>query len=218
MTRILHLSWIALFALPLWAGEYVVLGHGFRLHADRHEVSGGTIRIFEAGGVTEMPASAVVTFEQEDAPAPEAPKPPDVAPETASSSTTVSPQELAAEAAKRFSLPESFVRSVMRAESGFEPEAVSPKGAVGLMQLMPETARQLGVDPANPRENATGGAQYLRDLLAKYENDPNQVLLALAAYNAGPGAVERYHGVPPFRETRLYILRVLRDWDQSGMK
>ena len=106
----------------------------------------------------------------------------------------------------------------MRAESGFAPAAVSPKGAVGLMQLMPETARQLGVDPANPRENAAGGAQYLRELLAKYEKDPNQVLLALAAYNAGPGAVERYHGVPPWRETREYILRVLRDWDQSGGK
>ncbi len=106
----------------------------------------------------------------------------------------------------------------MRAESGFEPAAVSPKGALGLMQLMPETARQLGVDPADPRQNAAGGAQYLRELLAKYESDPNQVLLALAAYNAGPGAVERYRGVPPWRETREYILRVLRNWEPSGSK
>jgi len=80
---------------------------------------------------------------------------------------------------------------------------------------MPETARQLGVNPNNSKENAEGGAQYLRDLLARYEDRPDQVVLALAAYNAGPGAVERYHGVPPYRETRQYILKVLRYWDQS---
>jgi soluble lytic murein transglycosylase-like protein len=125
------------------------------------------------------------------------------------------PEELAAEAAKKYSLPESFVRSVMKVESGLRQEAISPKGALGLMQLMPETARQLGVDPKNSKENAEGGAQYLRDLLARYEDRPDQVVLALAAYNAGPGAVERYHGVPPYRETRQYILRVLRYWDQS---
>jgi soluble lytic murein transglycosylase-like protein len=233
MNRILHLSGIAALALPLWAGEYVVLGHGFRLHADRHEVSGGIVRIFSAGGVTEMAASAVEGYELEDAPAPESPvreQRQESAGGTACATRAnvgqaeppaqacPSPQELASEAAKKYSLPESFVRSVMRAESGFEPTAVSPKGAVGLMQLMPETARQLGIDPSNPRENAAGGAQYLLELLAKYEHDPNQVILALAAYNAGPGAVERYHGVPPFRETREYILRVLRNWNQSGIK
>ena len=118
-------------------------------------------------------------------------------------------------AAGKYGLPEEFVRSVMRAESALRQEAISPKGAVGLMQLMPETARTLGVDPKNAKENAEGGAQYLRDLLARYENRPDQVLLALAAYNAGPGAVERYHGVPPYAETRQYILRVLKYWDQT---
>jgi soluble lytic murein transglycosylase-like protein len=103
----------------------------------------------------------------------------------------------------------------MKAESAFHPEALSPKGAMGLMQLMPDTARMLGVDPADPRQNADGGARYLHDLLSKYEDKPDQVLLALAAYNAGPAAVEKYHGVPPFRETREYILRVLKNWDQS---
>jgi soluble lytic murein transglycosylase-like protein len=86
------------------------------------------------------------------------------------------------------------------------------------MQLMPATARTLGVDPNDPNQNAEGGAAYLRDLLAKYENDPNQVLLALAAYNAGPAAVERYHGVPPYAETRQYILQVLKNWNQTGNK
>jgi soluble lytic murein transglycosylase-like protein len=131
------------------------------------------------------------------------------------SPTAVStPREYATQAARKFALPESFVSSVMRAESGFRQDAISPKGATGLMQLMPETAKQLGVDAANPRQNAEGGAQYLRELLGRYEDHPDQVLLALAAYNAGPGAVERYHGVPPFRETREYILRVLKNWDR----
>ena len=84
------------------------------------------------------------------------------------------------------------------------------------MQLMPDTARTLGVDPKVPQQNAEGGAQYLRELLARYEDNPDQVLLALAAYNAGPGAVEKYHGVPPYRETREYILRVLKNWDRQN--
>jgi soluble lytic murein transglycosylase-like protein len=126
----------------------------------------------------------------------------------------LNPLALAAGAARKYSLPASFVESVMRAESGFQASALSSKGAIGLMQLMPETARQLGVDPKVPKENAEGGALYLRDLLAKYEKDPDQVLLALAAYNAGPAAVERYHGVPPYVETRQYILRVLKNWER----
>jgi soluble lytic murein transglycosylase-like protein len=128
------------------------------------------------------------------------------------------PQELAAEAAKKYLLPDSFVQSVMKAESGFQSNVVSAKGAIGLMQLMPDTARGLGVDPSDPHQNAEGGAEYLRELLARYESNPDQVLLALAAYNAGPAAVERYHGVPPYRETRQYILRVLKNWDHATDK
>jgi soluble lytic murein transglycosylase-like protein len=125
---------------------------------------------------------------------------------------------MAAAAAKKVRIPDAFIRSVMKAESGFHADAVSPKGAIGLMQLMPGTAQELGVDAKNPHQNVEGGAEYLRELLAKYEDDPNQVLLALAAYNAGPAAVDRYHGVPPYRETREYILRVLKDWDREGSK
>jgi soluble lytic murein transglycosylase-like protein len=124
----------------------------------------------------------------------------------------LSPAALAEGAAHKYSLPAEFVTGVMRAESGLNPAALSPKGAIGLMQLMPDTARDLGADPSKPAENADAGTRYLRDLLAKYENDPNQVVLALAAYNAGPAAVEKYHGVPPYRETREYILRVLKAW------
>jgi len=201
-------------APPVWAGEYVVLGSGLRLHADRHEAEGGTVRIYSAGGVVEMAETAISGYELEEVVTMPIPTPaPAVA--TAPVPKPQTPEDLAAQAAKKYLLPDSFVRSVMRAESGFQPNAVSPKGAIGLMQLMPDTARELGVDPRNPSQNVDGGAQYLRALLAKYENDPNQVLLALAAYNAGPGAVDRYHGVPPYRETREYILRVLKNWDQS---
>jgi soluble lytic murein transglycosylase-like protein len=213
--RILHLIGIFLLALPLWAGEYAVLANGFRVHVDRHEVDGTRIRLYSDGGFTQIPASAIVSFEQEEgvAPPPALPTTPAPAPPIPAAPPT--PAELASHAAQRYALPESFVRSVMKAESGFHPDARSPKGAIGLMQLMPDTARVLGVNPNNPKENAEGGAQYLRDLLAKYEGDPDQVLLALAAYNAGPGAVEKYHGVPPYRETREYILRVLRNWDRQ---
>jgi soluble lytic murein transglycosylase-like protein len=219
---LLHLMWAAVVPItltaPVWAGEYVVLGSGFRLHADRHEVDGGVARIFSAGGVVEMPVTVIAGYEQEDIAATVSTPPVAVA-SAAPAAVTAQPQtpeELAAQAAKKYSLPDSFVRSVMKAESGFQPNALSPKGAIGLMQLMPDTARELGVDPRDPHQNADGGAQYLRELLARYESDPDQVLLALAAYNAGPGAVDRYHGVPPYRETREYILRVLKNWDQSG--
>jgi soluble lytic murein transglycosylase-like protein len=215
MKRTLHLISVLALAAQVWAGEYVVLGSGLRLHADRHEIEAGTVRVYSGSGVVEMPETAVTAFEQEEfvaeAAAPVAP----AVPEPAAVPEPRNPEELAAWAAKKYALPGSFVRSVMKAESGFQANAVSPKGAIGLMQLMPATARQLGVDPRDPHQNADGGAQYLRDLLAKYESDPNQVLLALAAYNAGPGAVERYHGVPPYRETREYILRVLKNWDQK---
>ncbi len=203
-------------AAPVWAGEYVVLENGFRLHADRHEVEGGAVRIFSGSGVVEMPESSISRYEQEEFVAPIPPAPAAVNPHALTTSVPDTPAELAKQAAKKYLLPDAFVRSVMKAESGFQADAVSPKGAIGLMQLMPETARELGVDPRDPHQNAEGGAQYLRDLLAKYESDPDQVLLALAAYNAGPAAVERYHGVPPYPETREYILRVLKSWDQNA--
>ncbi len=218
--RIFHLigvAGLALLAPALHAGEYAVLGNGFRLHVDRHEVDGSKVRLYSAGGFSEMPSASIVGFEAEEVAVVKSDSPPEMdRPKGPSHIET--PAELAAAAAVKFSLPVSFVKSVMRAESGFQPTALSPKGAIGLMQLMPETARQLGVDPSNPKQNAEGGAQYLHDLLAKYEQDPDQVLLALAAYNAGPAAVDRYHGVPPYRETREYILRVLKNWDRSDGK
>jgi len=113
------------------------------------------------------------------------------------------------EAARKYSLPANLLRGVIRAESNFQPMAVSRAGAQGLMQLMPGTARELGVDnPFDIEQNVDGGARYLRKMLDRFGGD---IKLALAAYNAGPGTVERYGGkIPPYRETEGYINRVLR--------
>ncbi len=204
-------------ALPLAARESIVLKTGFELQADRHEIAGETIRVFSDGGVTEFPASQVVRVDAIDDPAPAPGAQPAAAPAPVAAPlkpqpADPSPAALARSAAEKYALPAEFVAGVMKAESGLNPAAVSPKGAIGLMQLMSDTARDMGADPTKPQENADAGTRYLRDLLARYENDPNQVVLALAAYNAGPAAVEKYHGVPPYAETHDYILRVLKAW------
>jgi soluble lytic murein transglycosylase-like protein len=111
-----------------------------------------------------------------------------------------------AEAEGRYDVDAALIRSVMQAESAYNPLAVSPAGALGLMQLMPELAAEYGVeDPFDPRENIMAGARYLRWLLDRHDGN---VGLALASYNAGPGAVTKYGGIPPFRETRNYVVRV----------
>jgi soluble lytic murein transglycosylase-like protein len=111
---------------------------------------------------------------------------------------------------RKYQVKTAFVKSIIAAESGFSPGIVSPKGAVGLMQLMPATAREFGADPAVPEQNVEAGTHYLSWLMQRYANRRDQLPRTIAAYNAGPGAVERYRGVPPYRETRKYVSRVLR--------
>jgi len=182
-----------------------VLSNGFRIHADRHEVTGPVVRLYAGGGVTEIPATGVAGFEAEE----EIPRLPATAPVGAAS---VSPDELVAAAAGRNGLPAELVRSMVSAESGYRADAVSPKGAIGLMQLMPSTAREYGADPRDPKQNVEAGTHYLRDLLLKYDGSVSH---ALAAYNAGPGVVDRYHGVPPYRETQAYVARVIRKYQKK---
>jgi soluble lytic murein transglycosylase-like protein len=113
------------------------------------------------------------------------------------------------DAAREHNVDPAMIFSVMAAESSMARNAVSPKGAIGLMQVMPETARELGYDPSKWQENIRAGTVYLGMLLARYRHMKNGVQLALAAYNAGPTAVARYKGIPPYRETRKYVRRVL---------
>lgn len=119
-------------------------------------------------------------------------------------------QALIRGAAEKHRVPAAFVKSIVAAESNFNCEVISSKGAIGLMQLMPETARQYGADPSIPEQNVDAGTHYLRVLMDKYHRYSNSLPRVIAAYNAGPGMVDRYHGVPPFRETRRYVVRVLR--------
>jgi soluble lytic murein transglycosylase-like protein len=113
------------------------------------------------------------------------------------------------EMAEKYRVPAEFVKSIVAAESNFNSEAVSSKGAIGLMQLMPETARAWGGDPTIPKQNIEAGTRYLGFLINHYRKSRKPLTCAIAAYNAGPAAVDRYHGVPPFPETRGYVARVL---------
>jgi soluble lytic murein transglycosylase-like protein len=179
--------------------EIALLSSGLTLKLDGHRVEDGlVVLVLKGGGEMGVPPAALRGF-----------VPDEVLDEVAVPSGG-DLREIAAAAARRHGLDPELVVAVVSVESGFRPEAVSPKGAQGLMQLMPRTAASLGVEDAfDPAQNLDGGARHLGQLLTLYGGD---VARALAAYNAGEGAVQRHGGVPPYRETRAYVKKVLEQY------
>ena len=217
-------------AIPLRAGELVTLSNGFAQVCDHHEVIDGKYRLFtgrDSRSYIEFPLEQIVGIELvPDPPAPPpTPDTPDagpVAPAGANSRAMSAPPEakltpadlhqMLATAGTAHNLDVDLLASVVKAESGGNVRAVSRTGARGLMQLMPGTAADLGVeDSFRPEQNVRGGSAYLDSLLTKYNDN---VALALAAYNAGPAAVDKYHGIPPYRETKLYVARVIHEFNR----
>jgi soluble lytic murein transglycosylase-like protein len=209
---------IALAALPCFAGQVAVLKNGFSIRCERREIVGDVTRLYvnaDGSSFVDVPTAQVDHFES-------APEEPASASRLAASGfnttrfsgrSAASVNDLVNEASGRYRLDPDLVTSVIKAESGFNVRAVSPKGAQGLMQLMPGTASTLGVTNAfDPQANVEGGTKYLRELLERYNFD---LVKALAAYNAGPQRVEQFGGIPPYYETRAYVARVVKDFNRK---
>ena len=186
--------------------EIALLANGQTLKLDGHRVEDGLVVLrLKGGGEMSVPPATVQGF----------------VPDEVLDELAVPPggdlRQAAAAAARRHGLDPELVIAVVSVESGFRAQALSPKGAQGLMQLMPGTAASLGVEDAfDPEQNLDGGVRHLGQLLAQYDGDVER---ALAAYNAGEGAVHRHHGVPPYRETRAYVKKVLERYRaQSAQK
>jgi soluble lytic murein transglycosylase-like protein len=207
---------IVFFTMAVSAAEVAVLASGARIRAERIERDGDKFILHAAQGRIELAADFVAAIEPDDTPAPPPPPAvPEPAPAPEPPKTNLHPRELVTVAALRHGLPPALVHSVAMTESSYRQEAISPKGAIGVMQLMPDTARALAADPLDVNDNIDAGTRLLRDMLLKYQDDPNPVRRALAAYNAGEGAVDRYGGVPPYRETQAYVEKVIeRYWRQ----
>ena len=220
---LLGMAWLGLAICPLArAMEHVTLKNGFEVDCVRREAVGDKVRLYLAGVGTslaadsnyvEVTADSVIRVETvADLPDPvSATKMPGLSTNTATP-TKEEMHEMLAHAGAAHHIDEDLLASVVRAESGGKVRAVSRTGAKGLMQLMPGTATALGVDDAfKADQNIAGGTAYLDSLLTRYHDN---VALALAAYNAGPGAVDKYRGIPPYRETREYVARVIREFNR----
>ena len=195
------------------AAEQVTLSNGFVERCDHHAQVDGHVRLYLESG-----EDSYIDFAPDQiASVATIPDPPAAEPASQTSKTnrklnSADLGEMLAHAGQQHNLDVDLLASVVKAESNGNAHAVSRAGAEGLMQLMPGTAAQLGVrDRFRPEENVQGGSAYLDSLLSHYHDN---LALALAAYNAGPQAVDQYHGIPPYRETRLYVARVIHEFNR----
>ncbi len=202
---ILFVLALAAFAADARA-DYFVLRSGARLNVTAYQLLGERYRIQINGGSAEIAAADVIAIEPEEIfiPAPRMP-------------LMQAPYgDMIQSAAKKYSVDADLIFSVIAAESNFNPRAISRRGARGLMQLLPATGTRFGVkDIFDPAQNIDAGTQYLRDLMARYQGD---LVLTLAAYNAGPGAVQRYGRVPPYNETISYVRAIRKTYAQRKSK
>jgi soluble lytic murein transglycosylase-like protein len=194
-------------SLFAFSADLAVLNNGFSIRHEHREVIGPITRLYldkkDKESFVDVPTANIDHFERDLSLV--------ASPKTQASNVP----DLVNSASARYRLDPDLVNSVIRAESGFHSNAVSRKGAKGLMQLMPQTASQLGVaDALDPNANVDGGSRYLRALLEHYNFD---LVKALAAYNAGPQRVEQYHGVPPYAETRAYVAEIVRDYNRQKL-
>ena len=214
-------------ALPCSAAEVAVLRNGFTIKHERREIVGDLTRLYvtpDGSSFIDVPTIEIEHFEaappepvEVPASSPDAKavnlRPAAVAKPSRIPQRPVDLSQVVNEASGRYRLDPDLVNSVIKAESDFKVRAVSPKGAQGLMQLMPGTAAQLGVPNAfDPEANVDGGTRYLRELLERYNFD---LVKALAAYNAGPHRVEQFGGVPPYYETRAYVAKIVKDFNKK---
>jgi len=203
------------FAAHAHAAERVTLRNGFALRCDHHAQVDGHTRLYLSAGednYIEFAPDEIASFEQlPDPPVAAAPVAPQASNRTAKL-TSADLREMLARAGTEHNLDVDLLASVVKAESDGNVRAVSHAGAQGLMQLMPQTAAGLGVeDSFQPEQNVRGGSTYLDALLTHYHDN---LALALAAYNAGPEAVDKYHGIPPYSETRAYVARVIHEFNR----
>ena len=217
---------ITLNSVPCPAADSAVLRNGFSIRHERRKIIGDITRLYIDGNQSnfiDIPTSEIDHFESiPNPPAPvptvaaaPTPPPPQPQPSTVTAARPFDLNQAVHEASGAYQLDPDLITSVIRAESGFNVRAVSPKGAQGLMQLMPQTASQLGVHNAfDPQANVDAGTRYLRELLERYNFD---LVKALAAYNAGPQRIDQYHGVPPYYETKAYVARIVRDFNKKKL-
>jgi hypothetical protein len=212
------LAAVGALALPALAAESVTLRNGFEIRCHHHGQAAARTRLYLTAGednYIEFRPEEIASVETVPDPPPEPKAVAAVATPTPAHDTNLSPadlHEMLARAGHEHNLDVDLLASLVKAESGGNTRAVSRAGARGLMQLMPGTAKTLGVeDSFKPDENVRGGSVYLDGLLTRYHDN---LALALAAYNAGPQAVDKYHGIPPYRETRAYVAWVIHEFNR----